>query len=181
MKTTSHPFCTSVRREASLSLRLILFRTTAFPIRFPIVKPKRVTSRPFRRVARTRSLSAQLRPSRRTATKSFAFRRRCSFRMSCQIRGRNLVRYSETLPALEHATLENVASVFGAHPGPKPMNSGSASLARLICSLWHLPNLRPVVSHPLQSFHTSGLTDDHVILRHEFACKIIAPLKMSVN
>ena len=148
MNTTSQPSCNSVRPDISLSLRLILFLTTAFPILFPMMKPKRVTLNPLRRVAKTRGLSAQLRPSRRTAAKSFAFRRRCSFRIGRQAHVRGLVRNCKALTTLEHTTFENVASISRTHTGPKPMHSGSASFSWLICSLWHLSYLRPVVSTP---------------------------------
>ena len=53
-----------VRRTASLSLRFVLFRTTAFPTRLPTEKPTRLTSRWLRRATSTSHRSDHVRPCR---------------------------------------------------------------------------------------------------------------------
>ena len=79
MKTRSQPFKTVSRGIASLSLRFILFRITAFPTLLPTVKPNRVNSNSFGRTTSTSKSLDQLLPDRRTAAKSFPKVRCCAF------------------------------------------------------------------------------------------------------
>ena len=115
-KTRSQPLRTGVRRAASLTLRLTLFRTTAFPTLFPTEKPNRATSRPFRLAMSTKRLSDQLSPSRLAAAKSVALVRRWSLFISRRAReGGVLASDRKPGASLEHASLQDVTAVAGTH------------------------------------------------------------------
>jgi hypothetical protein len=92
MTTRSHPCSRGANRIASLSLRFIRLRTTAFPIRLPTGNPARVTRRPLRRDTTTRNLSDRARPSRRTVAKSLDLVSRRSLRISLRATGKLLRR-----------------------------------------------------------------------------------------
>ena len=85
MTTRSHPALTRPRRAASLSLRLILLRVTAFPNRFPTAKPNLLIPSPLGRAINTSSLSDQLRPRRRANAKSLVLVRRWWLANGCGV------------------------------------------------------------------------------------------------
>jgi hypothetical protein len=92
MNTTSHPAAIScfwiLTRTDSRIRRLTRLRVTAFPIRRPTAKPKRLCSRWLGRTESTNRGWTRVRPSRRRRAKSVFARRRYFLRITSLARGR---------------------------------------------------------------------------------------------
>ena len=133
----SQPFSTWVRRAASLSLRFILFRTTALPTLLPTEKPNRVASSSFGRATRTSRSLDQLLPHRRAAAKSFPRVRRCAFCIGQGLWVRLRDSDRQSLAPLEHATTPDVAPAAGAHSCSEAVYAAPTSFAWLIGPFRH--------------------------------------------
>ena len=154
IKTTSHPAAISrlfsfIRIDSRIR-RLIRLRTTAFPIRRPMAKPKRLYSRPLGRTDSTNRGWAQVRPSRRRRAKSAFARRRFFLRMTSLAGGPTphagrspFYLYGQAMATLPSPSLEDSASPLGFHPSPKAVHALAAADLGLPRSFRH-SNTSPI-------------------------------------
>ena len=143
MSTMSHPLLTGVSRMIPLSLRFIVFLTTALPVRFPTVNPNLCPhSTSLANTFKTRKLSAQDCPKRYTSEKSCPFLRRSSFCIGPtydqkQAEYGNSQLYRDSLPTFKTAAFDDILPTPRVHARKKPMDSFSSPVFGLVCTFWH--------------------------------------------